>query len=387
MGSNFSKNGSEELPLFNSEPNLPKSNVSRLLVNDTEINQSSVSFFGKKESAILRPFVNDSAVGQLNRKDNDIYSTLWKESKEGIPYVIHNGFKNKTIHQINRAIEEFHTKTPVKFKKIKEADIKKFESYISFYFSNEDTFSSVGRSKGDNPISIKESDEYNAIIHEIMHTLGFIHEHQREDRDLFVKLSKTINRDDSDFKKLDSFAFGPYDPESIMHYDLCRGLNISDKSLLTEEQSKNLKKFAETFSKGDLEALNFFYGGGSVKCSLEEYGSKFLSQAYYECRDCWGENSVMGCCIPCRFKCHKNHNVKYVDPLKELFFCDCGKNEHQLKCTFLSTGNQDYMQPIYQCKTCKKNDFCFPCSKKCHKGHEIVIEKSISFCKCTCKKY
>ena len=330
----------------------------------------------KKEAAICNdPF-------EILADQNLITSSwVWKESfKEGIPYLIKD-LDSENIDKVHNAIDEFHRITPVKFKEIKDEDSEILESFICFKFYENESCSSVGWGKGVNDIYININDKYNVIIHEIMHNLGFMHEHQRQDRDLFVK--STLKN--SDFVIMDKiYAIGPYDPESIMHYKLDTDLQVSDNSLLTKEQKNKLKKLANTFSKGDLESLNFIYGKGNTKCSFEEYGSDFLSQAFYECYDCWGENSVLGCCIPCRFECHKDHNVKYVPPSKELFFCDCGKNKHQLKCTVISTGHKEYYQPIFKCKTCNMNDFCFPCSKKCHIGHQTEIEESFSYCTCDC---
>ena len=389
MGSTNTKSESKLLTLRKNQSEVPKATVKQSSIPNSQKKESAVSsvlIIGKKESAVSPLLVKNLAVIKSGTKSNISDNILWEEYKQGIPYVIvHEGFNMKSIQEIRKAIDEFHKLTPVKFKEITEADIKMYESYISFHFSDEITFSSIGRSKGDNQIYLECWVEYNGIIHELMHNLGFMHEHQRQDRDLFVK-PKVEN--DPDFVKIkDLFEIGPYDPESIMHYDLCKDLHISVNSLLNEEQKNKLIKLAKTFSKGDLEALNFFYGRGNMKCSFEEYGTDFLSQPYYHCIDCWGENSVLGCCISCRYKCHKDHKVKYVPPSKELFFCDCGKNKHRLKCTFISTGNEEFKQPIYKCITCKKNDFCFPCSKKCHKGHQTeTLEKSISFCKCTCLK-
>ena len=272
MGSTNTKSESKLLTLRKNQSEVPKATVKQSSIPNSQKKESAVSsvlIIGKKESAVSPLLVKNLAVIKSGTKANISDNILWEESKQGIPYVIvHEGFNMKSIQEIRKAIDEFHKLTPVKFKEITEADIKMYESYISFHFSDEITFSSIGRSKGDNQIYLESWVEYNGIIHELMHNLGFMHEHQRQDRDLFVK-PKVEN--DPDFVKIkDLFEIGPYDPESIMHYDLCKDLHISVNSLLNEEQKNKLIKLAKTFSKGDLEALNFFYGRGNMKCSFEE---------------------------------------------------------------------------------------------------------------------
>ena len=158
-----------------------------------------------------------------------------------------------------------------------------------FVDKNMFTSSTLGRSKGHNEIYLQNWVKYNGIIHEIMHNLGFMHEHKRQDRDLFVK---SLSNDSNFIINKEIYPIGPFDPEPIMHYRLDYDLEVSDNSLLTKVQMNKLRDFAKNLSEGDIEALNFIYGGENIKCSLKEYGSDFLSQAYYECEDCWGENNV-----------------------------------------------------------------------------------------------
>ena len=62
------------------------------------------------------------------------------------------------------------------------------------------------------------------VTHEIMHVLGFFHEHNRYDRDQYVKIhwGNIQQGQDSNFQKMSKFeseTYGtPYDPCSVMHY-------------------------------------------------------------------------------------------------------------------------------------------------------------------------
>ena len=62
------------------------------------------------------------------------------------------------------------------------------------------------------------------VTHELMHALGFFHEHNRHDRDQHVKIhwENIIPGEDRNFEKhakLEADTYGtPYDPCSVMHY-------------------------------------------------------------------------------------------------------------------------------------------------------------------------
>ena len=62
------------------------------------------------------------------------------------------------------------------------------------------------------------------VTHELMHALGFFHEHNRHDRDQHVKIhwENIIPGEDRNFEKhakIEADTYGtPYDPCSVMHY-------------------------------------------------------------------------------------------------------------------------------------------------------------------------
>ncbi|OWA53903.1 putative High choriolytic enzyme 2 [Hypsibius exemplaris] len=66
-----------------------------------------------------------------------------------------------------------------------------------------------------------DPEELGAIQHEVLHALGFFHEHSRDDRDDWVEINweNVLPRDKRDFKKLKFRTFNlPYDYTSLMHY-------------------------------------------------------------------------------------------------------------------------------------------------------------------------
>ncbi|KAK6027108.1 astacin, partial [Ostertagia ostertagi] len=88
-------------------------------------------------------------------------------------------------------------------------------------------FSEVGRTSGVQVLSLDNGCmEYATIIHEMMHVVGFYHEHERWDRDNFIDIIwQNIDRGrcTDQFGKVDlsktSYYGQPYDYKSILHYD------------------------------------------------------------------------------------------------------------------------------------------------------------------------
>ena len=58
------------------------------------------------------------------------------------------------------------------------------------------------------------------VVHELLHTLGLKHSHQRPDRDSYVKINDANLVSKAAFtENLKSDTSMPYDVSSVMHYD------------------------------------------------------------------------------------------------------------------------------------------------------------------------
>ncbi len=130
------------------------------------------------------------------------------------------------------------------------------------------------------PITRKDSKKKSSR-HEIGHSLGFHHEHQRCDRDTFVKVSAKLKPERvGDFVKMcgnDVKPIGDYDFTSIMHYnsspnattdgsDALTGTNAANQALLDDKASRN------KVSPGDAAGLAELHGGNAHVYQLSSNG-------------------------------------------------------------------------------------------------------------------
>ena len=149
-------------------------------------------------------------------------------------------------------------KTCLKFvKREKEAD------FIEFDFTKKTSRSHVGRIGGKQEIYLSKSVRDFKVVHEVMHALGFWHEHQRPDRDGHIEILE-----DNIFPQAKN-QFDPlrpdqweksnltYDVDSIMHYSSKAGAKTGRFSLKKLDGSKIPTN--KVLSRGDIELLNTFY--------------------------------------------------------------------------------------------------------------------------------
>ncbi|XP_047132419.1 high choriolytic enzyme 1 isoform X2 [Hydra vulgaris] len=164
-----------------------------------------------------------------------------------IPYELPNiitGEVGMFEQAINEAIREISSKSCLKFiKRLNNGGSRNNkdydgtpEPYLKFmqgqgcysYAGKQIIFTfrlKTGVTERSQPVSIGHGCEFKGtVLHEIMHALGFLHEHTRRDRDNYIKINWN-NIEDAEKKNFnmynhgqaETFGFG-YDLDSVMHY-------------------------------------------------------------------------------------------------------------------------------------------------------------------------
>ena len=168
--------------------------------------------------------------------------------------------------RISSAIAEWEAKTCIRFTKCNN-EASCTQPYLRFISDASSCLSPLGVSNtGVNQISLASGCGKGATIHEIGHSLGLSHEHNRKDRNEFVAIdTSAISTGKADqFSQNTGSArdVGPYDYGSIMHYSAYAFANatIGKPTIVSPELIGQRTRLSD----GDVSAIQFMYGGCSA---------------------------------------------------------------------------------------------------------------------------
>lgn len=140
---------------------------------------------------------------------------LWK--KGIVPYMISSQIPSNKRQQILTAIRTLNEKTNLNIiPRTTESDYVLLRPNADGRCS-----SSLGRVGGRQTINVAEWCGSGSLMHEFFHAVGFYHEHNRPDRDQYIRVNwANISPDwKRQYQKVEGAkTYGQYDYESIMHY-------------------------------------------------------------------------------------------------------------------------------------------------------------------------
>uniref|UniRef100_A0A8C6TUW6 Metalloendopeptidase n=1 Tax=Neogobius melanostomus TaxID=47308 RepID=A0A8C6TUW6_9GOBI len=183
----------------------------------------------------------------------------WPKGQDGkvsVAYTVSSEFSGDERQLISTALREIESETCIRF-----VPHRSESDYISVE-NKSGCSSSLGKTGGRQELSLnREGCVYKGIIqHEFNHALGFIHEHNRSDRDKYVRINwGNIHQDKAyNFNKAESDNLNtPYDYNSIMHYGRTAFGKSGMETIIPLSQADIGQR--QGMSKWDIKRINLLY--------------------------------------------------------------------------------------------------------------------------------
>ncbi|KAG4074785.1 hypothetical protein HA402_006424 [Bradysia odoriphaga] len=242
-------------------------------------------------------YYNDSEIREWGFSNKDMFNlhhsfvieqSKWKDGQ--INFKIDKNFNDDEIDKILEAMYNIELFSCVRFA---AHDPRYGPDYVMIEKDYTDRFTSsaelgcVHEGKQALSLSVHMIDDHQTILHELFHTIGFGHHHQRSDRDNYIEIHyENTNLSDSDY--LTNFApkvsfdprityWTPFDFNSIMLYDEDT-FSANNKSVITSKiKGSTIPSHIERnrgLSPYDVVLLNRFYDCNTV--------DKRKSKIFYE---------------------------------------------------------------------------------------------------------
>lgn len=197
-------------------------------------------------------------------KKNGMINKFYRWKDGVIPYEIIGPFSAQDIWMINAAFEQYNKFTCIKLRKRTSSD----RDYVIITNTNTGCWSSIGRIGGPQQLNFQSPGclyDLGTPIHEIMHTVGFMHEQSRPERDDYVTIfwRNIVRGMEGNFNKAsrrDVSGFGVgYDYDSVMHYSSDAFTRNGEATILPKKRGVKIGQ-RDGFSQGDIQKINKMYG-------------------------------------------------------------------------------------------------------------------------------
>ncbi|KAM9367052.1 hatching enzyme 1.2-like [Symphorus nematophorus] len=176
-----------------------------------------------------------------------------------VPVSFSSRYTKAEIDFIIRGLLTFHNSTCIRFVRRQWQHWQ----YIHF-FSGNGCWSSLGRQPSGQLISLKRRGCLfrGTVQHEVLHALGFHHEHVRSDRDRYVSiLTQNIQTGKGfNFRKVQTNNLGTsYDFNSVMHYSKYAFSKNGKPTIIAKNNSTLSFGLARQMSRNDIIRVNRLY--------------------------------------------------------------------------------------------------------------------------------
>ncbi|XP_015912379.1 astacin-like metalloprotease toxin 5 [Parasteatoda tepidariorum] len=237
-----------------------------------ELNDDSIeiSESERKETiaAMRNPDLFDGDMLGVNEMFNadrgGIRGKEYKWRNATIPYVIAEDIDDRKRKGLNEAFAYFHRKTCVRF-----VPRTKQKDYIRIHdgFGCTSYVGKQYREQQPQPVSLgKGCHRVGTIMHELMHAVGFYHEHNRSDRDDYVKihLENVKDHEQHNFQKVlkrMEVLYTQFDYDSIMIYESTAWSKNGNDTIVPLQEGVVLTNanYKTKMAKSDIEKINKMY--------------------------------------------------------------------------------------------------------------------------------
>jgi hypothetical protein len=180
----------------------------------------------------------------------------WRTAE--IPYAIEEGLPDP--ERVKAALKHIETKTGFQF-----VPFSGQPDSVVFRVGKKDCLSALGRQGGMQPIKIDRECGWHEITHELLHTMGFIHEQSRSDRDKYVEIlwPNIVPELKDQFDLLPEDFLGPakdtaFDYHSIMLYD-ATAFSKHGQPTLRSKTNDPVNPSKQGLSPSDIARVKSFY--------------------------------------------------------------------------------------------------------------------------------
>lgn len=192
-----------------------------------------------------------------------LYGGIRKWTNNTIVYKLGN-LSSSVRSELFKSMDEWKNKTGIRFKEHTNES-----NYVTIASNGNNCncgSANLGMNGSRGRINLGTRTTAVVIIHEIGHTLGYIHEQTRSDRDQYVKILEENIQDNalSQFRKnTRSENLGPFDIKSTMMYGAYTFSKNRKPTITLLDGTTHPRRRAE-LSEGDIAATNKAYPGGTV---------------------------------------------------------------------------------------------------------------------------
>ncbi|XP_045564438.1 low choriolytic enzyme-like [Salmo salar] len=199
--------------------------------------------------------------GFMNADPCTAHTCKWPKSSDGkvyVPYVISNQYSPQERSVIEGGLQTFAASTCVRFfPRTNQRDFVDIQSLSGCY-------SYVGRQQNGQVVSLNRNGcvHLSVVQHELLHALGFRHEHSRSDRDSHVQIltQNILPGKESNFNKINTINLGtPYDYNSVMQYSRFAFSKNNQPTILPIPDNNAVIGEATQMSPMDILRINRLY--------------------------------------------------------------------------------------------------------------------------------